>query len=190
MKLFYIITKFILFPGSYIRGFWEHIACKILHIPVEPVGYMRIDEACGHAEHSLAKTPFASWFLVFFPGFMNFNMGMPLWLAGIMGIFYMGVTIYDSPVLFIFYLVCLYVGMSFLCALFPLSEDIYTFFELAYDGEAFKGATAGGKILRVLMIIFTFPLALITRAGAFLEKHGINFILGIAVLIVYTIFVL
>lgn len=190
MKLFYIITKYILFPGSYLRGLWEHIACKILRIPVEPVGYMRIDEACGHAEHSLAKTPFSSFFLVFFPGFMNFNMGMPLWLAGIMGIFYMGTTIYDNAVLFIFYLVCLYMGMSLLCALFPLSEDIYTFFELVYNGESFRAASAGGKVLKALVIILTFPMALLTRAGAFLEKHGVNFILGIAVIIVYSVFVL
>ena len=55
MRTVYIITRIITFFGAYLRGFWEHLTCKILALPVEVPGYLRLDEACSHVEHSLAK---------------------------------------------------------------------------------------------------------------------------------------
>lgn len=185
MRLLYIISKYMLLPGAYLRGFWEHLACRILHIPVEPIGYIRPDEACGHAEHSLAKTPMKSWFLVTFPGFMNFNIGMTFWLVGVMGLFYLGNTIYDSIPVFIFYLVCLYLGMAFLNCLFPITDDILDLWD-AYGYS--HGGLFKKSIGTIIFGILFFPMACITRLGAFLEKHGINFLLGIAVIIAYLVF--
>ena len=47
MTALYIASKILTFPGAYIRGFWEQLTCRILGLPVEIPGYLRIDEACG-----------------------------------------------------------------------------------------------------------------------------------------------
>ena len=136
MRLIYVIFKFILFPGTYIRGFWEHLTCKILHLPVESEGYLRADEACGHVEHALATTPWSAWLMATGPGFMMFNAGMAFLYAGILNIFYMGITPYDSIGMFIFYVILIYLGVSFLCSLFPLTEDILTYWDLSIHYRA------------------------------------------------------
>ena len=130
MKLIYVIFKFLLFPGTFVRGVWEHITCKILHLPVESEGYLRPDEACGHVEHALATTPWSAWLMATGPGFMMFNAGMAFLYAGVLNIFYLGVTPYDSLPLFIFYVIMIYLGVSFLCSLFPLTEDILNYWDI------------------------------------------------------------
>ncbi len=180
MRLIYVIFKFILFPGTYIRGFWEHLTCKILHLPVESEGYLRADEACGHVEHALATTHWSAWLMATGPGFMMFNAGMAFLYAGVLNIFYMGITPYDSIGMFIFYAVLIYLGVSFLCSLFPLTEDILTYWHLAY---AEKKAPL---ILRIL----AFPLALVTRIGAFCEKNCINFLLAIVFIVLHIVLML
>ncbi len=181
MRLVYVIFKFILFPGTYIRGFWEHLTCKILHLPVESEGYLRADEACGHVEHALATTGWSAWLMATGPGFMMFNAGMSFLYAGILNIFYMGITPYDSLPMFIFYAVLIYLGVSFMCSLFPLTEDILTYWDIAFHGK--KGPSF---ILKVI----SFPLALVTRIGAFCEKNCINFLLAIIFIVLHIVFAL
>ena len=181
MKLIYVIFKFLLFPGTFVRGVWEHITCKILHLPVESEGYLRPDEACGHVEHALATIPWSAWLMATGPGFMMFNAGMAFLYAGVLNIFYLGVTPYDSLPLFIYYVIMIYLGVSFLCSLFPLTEDILNYFGLAFHGK--KGPS---MILKILSL----PLALITRAGAFCERNCINFILAAAFIAIHILFVL
>ena len=180
MRLIYVVFKFILFPGTYIRGFWEHLTCKILHLPVESEGYLRPDEASGHVEHALATTPWSAWLMATGPGFMMFNAGMSFLYAGVLNIFYMGITPYDSLGMFILYVVLIYLGVSFLCSLFPLTEDILTYWHLAYTEKK------APLILRIL----SFPLALVTRVGAFCERNCINFLLAIIFIVVHIVFVL
>lgn len=160
MRTLYIIFKFILFPGTYLRGFWEHLTCKITKLLVESTGYLRADEACGHVEHTLAKKRFAAYLISTGPGFMNFNIGSAFFLAGFMNLYYMGITPWDSVPLFIIYILCIYVGISCLCSLFPLTEDILNYWHIAYKS---------GKLH--VMSIIAFPFAAITRLGAFLEKN-------------------
>ena len=124
MTKLYIIGKILTFPGAYIKGFWEQLTCRILGLPVEVPGYLRIDEACGHVEHAFAKKGFASYLMATGPGFMNFITGVPLFIAGFLNLRYMGITPYDSVPLFILYVLMLYVGVSLLCNVFPLTEDI------------------------------------------------------------------
>lgn len=181
MRILYVITKFILFPGAYLRGFWEHLTCRILKLMVEPGGYLRPDEACGHVEHSLAKSQFAAYLISTGPGFMNFNMGMFFFLFGFVNIKTLGITFYDGAVLYIVYVIAMYIGISMLNCLFPLTEDILNFWEIAYgkseDKSIIRKAADGvGKVLG-------FPFALITRAGAFLEKNCIIFILWVAFIV-------
>ena len=174
MTKLYIIGKILTFPGAYIKGFWGQLTCRTLGLPVEVPGHLRIDEACGHVEHAFAKKGFASYLMATGPGFMNFITGVPLFIAGFLNLRYMGITPYDSVPLFILYVLMLYVGVSLLCNVFPLTEDILNFWYIAYEE---KNMNIVGRI------IFAIP-AIITRAGAFLEKYSITVILWIAWLVV------
>lgn len=174
MTWLYIISKFIVFPGAYLRGFWEHLTCKLLKLPVEPGGYLRMDEACGHVEHSLARKQFAAFLMATGPGFMNFITGLFIFLWGFINLKYMGMTFYDSVPLFILYVLCVYVGASLLCCLFPLTEDVLNYWSIAYTKNPKR---------RIIGSILGFIPMLLTRIGAFLEKYCVIFVLWVAFLI-------
>ncbi len=166
MRMIYIITRILTFPGAYLRGFWEHLTCKILALPVEIPGYLRIDEACSHVEHSLAKKGFSAYLMATGAGFMNLMTGLPIFFAGFMNLRYMGITPYDSLGFFIFYVVITYIGFSMLCNIFPLVEDAMNLFEVAYKQK---------KLNIIGRIFFAIPSA-IAYIGAILEKYCITFI--------------
>lgn len=178
MTKLYIASKILTFPGAYIRGFWEQLTCKILGLPVEVPGYLRIDEACGHVEHVMAKKGFASYLMATGPGFMNFMAGIPFFLAGFLNLKYMGITAGDSLPLFIFYLLMLYVGISMLCNLFPLVEDAMNLFDVVYSQ---KKTNIIGRILM-------FIPSVITYAGAYLEKYCVTVILWIIAMVCAFVF--
>lgn len=178
MTALYIASKIITFPGAYIKGFWEHLTCKILGLPVEVPGYLRIDEACGHAEHQLAEKGFAAYLMATGPAFMNFNIGIWIFLAGFMNLKYMGITPYDSVGLFVLYVLMTYVGVSLLCNVFPLVEDAMNLHDLLYSQKK------GNAIGRILAYIPT----MITYAGAYLEKYGVTVILWAALMVFSFVF--
>ena len=166
MTALYIASKILTFPGAYIRGFWEQLTCKILGLPVEIPGYLRIDEACSHVDHALAKKGFAAYLVATGPGFMNFMSGFWMFWAGFMNLKYMGMTPYDSLPLFIFYVLLTYVGISMLCNIFPLVEDAMNLYGLLYQQK--KGNIIGR--------IFAYIPTVIAYAGAYLEKYCVTFI--------------
>lgn len=173
MTKLYIASKILTFPGAYLRGFWEQLTCRILGLPVEVPGYLRIDEACGHVEHVMSKKGFAAYLMATGPGFMNLMTGLPFFLAGFLNLRFMGITPNDSVPLFVFYVLMMYVGISLLCNLFPLYEDAMNLHDLLYNQK--KGNIVG----RILAAIPTG----ITYAGAFLEKNGITVLLWIVAMI-------
>ena len=178
MNTLYIITRILTFPGAYLRGFWEQLTCRILGLPVEIPGYLRIDEACSHVEHVLAKKGFASYLMATGAGFMNFMTGLPIFLAGFMNLRYMGITPYDELGYFIFYVLIMYIGFSMLCNIFPSIEDAMNLFDVAYKQK---------KIKIIGRIIFAIPSAL-AYAGAFLEKYCITFLaLAVAVVLSFVL---
>ncbi len=174
MTALYIASKILTFPGAYIKGFWEHLTCKILGIPVEIPGYLRIDEACGHVEHSLATKGFRAYLLATGPAFMNFNAGIWIFLAGFVNLNYMGITPYDSVGLFVLYILMTYVGVSMLCNVFPLVEDAMNLYDLLYSQ---KKGNAVGRILAYIPTVITY-------AGAYAEKYCITLLFWIIVLVV------
>lgn len=183
-----MITKFILFPGAYLRGFFEQMTCKILHLETETTGYLRADESIGHVEHTLATTTASSWFMATLPGFFTFNMGITFFALGLMNIFYLGITPYDSIPLFIVYCVAIYFGASLLDSAFPMTDDIICFWGYAYRRREHKNIFT--RILSIILKVLLFPFALITRIGAFCEKYCINFLLLAAIVVLHIIFVL
>lgn len=178
MTKLYIALKILTFPGAYIRGFWEQLTCKILGLAVEVPGYLRIDEACGHVEHAMAKKGFASYLIATGPGFMNFMTGVPFFLAGFLNLKYMGITLADSTGLFVFYILMLYVGISMLCNLFPLVEDAMNLFDVVY----------GKKKTNIIGRILMFIPSVITYAGAYLEKYCVTPVLWAAAMITVFMF--
>lgn len=178
MTKLYIASKILTFPGAYLRGFWEQLTCKILGLPVEVPGYLRIDEACGHVEHVMAKKGFAAYLMATGPGFMNFMTGLPIFLAGFLNLNYMGITSKDSVGLFVFYVLMMYVGVSLLCNLFPLVEDAMNLTDLLYKQK--KGNIVGR--------IFAAIPAGITYVGAFLEKYCITLVVWVVALVLAFIF--
>lgn len=173
MTKLYIFFKILTFPGAYLRGFWEQLTCKLLGLPVETPGYLRIDEACGHVEHALAKKSGAAYLIATGPGFMNLMTGFPIFLMGFVNLAYMGVSFSDSPALFIFYVLMTYLGISLLCSLFPLVEDAMNLADAVFS----KGRSSViGKILM-------FIPSIITYVGAYLEKFCIPLIFWVVMLV-------
>ncbi len=173
MTALYIASKILTFPGAYLRGFWEQLTCRILGLPVEAPGYLRIDEACGHVEHGLTEKGFASYLMATGPGFMNLITGFPMFLAGFINLRYMGITPSDSIGLFVFYILLTYVGISLLCNVFPLVEDAMNLNDVAFSQ---KKMNAVGRI-------FAFIPSKITYLGAYLEKYAITLILWIVFMV-------
>lgn len=185
MRLIYIITKFILFPGTYLRGFFEHLTCKLLHLEVESTGYLRADEISGHVEHLLASTTPSAWVMATLPGFFMFNIGVSFMYFGVLNVFYMGITPYDSLPLFIIYCVSMYLGASCINSLFPMTEDVLQLWSLTYSKREHKNALTA--ILSIIVKVILFPWALITRIGAFLEKNCINFLILVAYFVIHIV---
>lgn len=173
MTALYIASKILTFPGAYLRGFWEHLTCKILGLPVEVPGYLRLDEACGHVEHGLAQKGWAAYLIATGPGFMNLMTGFPIFLAGFVNLVYMGIRYSDSPALFITYILMTYVGASLMCNVFPLVEDAMNLYDVAYSQ---KKMNAFGRLLAFIPTVITY-------AGAYLEKYGITVILWIVFIV-------
>lgn len=177
MTALYIASKILTFPGAYLRGFWEQLTCKILGLPVETPGYLRIDEACGHVEHGLAQKGFAAYLMATGPGFMNLMTGFPIFLAGFVNLIYMGIRFSDSPALFITYIIMTYVGVSLMCNVFPLVEDAMNLYDVAFSQ----------KKMNIIGRFFAFIPAMITYAGAYLEKYAVTVILWIVFIVLSVI---
>lgn len=170
MRIVYIIGRILTFPGAYLRGFWEHLTCRLFSIPVESEGYLRLDEACGHIEHDFPATRGRAYIIAVGPGFMNFFIGLPLFLSSLMGLYSLGITVGDSKPLFIMYLVFADVGVSLLCNCFPLAEDALHLWDVIY------GRSKANILVRIIMFIPTVR----TVIGAYIEKYSLSVLFYIA----------
>ncbi len=190
MRLIYVITKILTFPGALTKAFFEQIMCRIFKCPVEDNRYLRTDEMCGHVDHELIERPVASYMFCFIPGLLNFLLAQLLCLFPLINIGLLGnyqgfvassglssfikeeamVNTLDFVLPFFFAWVC----VSLLTNIFPLIEDAVVM------KEQYK------KLNPVLKVIF-FPGYIVMRIGAVLEKYGITFLLLIALTFVIAI---
>lgn len=178
MTVLYIISKYLTFPGAFLRAFWEHLTCKLFGIPVEDPAYLRANEMCGHIDHALAKKGFAAYTVAILPGLMNFFTGLPLVLTGIINLAIMGVSASDSLAMFIVYIAMTYVGASLMCSLFPDIETVMNLRDVVFTQ---KKSNILGRIVAVIP-------TLIMYAGAYLEKFCVPFILWAAAAIMIFVF--
>jgi len=159
MVTLYWILKYITFPGSLLKGFLEHLFCRIYKIPVEYGEYMQRNELCGHVEHSLAPKK-GSFALCFGPHILMLLCGLVTLFPASIGLFYLGVLTPANVIL-------LYIGTCFLFNCFPLYEDALNMWDHLFgEHSTAKGASR---------VFLSIP-AVILRAGAWLEQYGISFL--------------
>ena len=130
MKMSDRISKYATFFGALIKGLWEHIFCGIFKIFVEDARYLQPNELCGHVEHSLPKSRAKAFLVMFCPSLINAVLAYFLCSAGFMGLFVLKVS--AKSAMFWVYAVLLYLGISFLCNIFPLVEDAMNNWSLIY----------------------------------------------------------
>lgn len=167
MRILYIITKYLTFPGAFLRAFWEHFTCKLLGLPVEDPAYLRANEMCGHIDHALAKKGNAAFAVAFIPGLINFLTGFPIFLAGIVNLAVMELGASDSISLFIISIAATYVGASLLCSLFPPIETVMNLWDVVF---AEKKSNIIGRIAAFIPTILMY-------AGAYIEKYCVSFVI-------------
>lgn len=167
MTIVYLVFKFLTFPGTFVKGFWEHLTCKILGLPVESSMYLNLNELCGHVDHSLPKKPFAAFVMAICPSVMNLFIGSVFFSAGNMLIFDMEIGYYESRSAFILGVFMLYIGISFLCNIFPTVVDAMNLYDILYAQK--KGNIIGR--------IFAFVPTAIVYAGAYFERYCVTEIL-------------
>lgn len=160
----YIFLKYLTAPGALVRGMWEQIVCRASKIVVEDNRYLRQDESSSHIEHELAETSRSAFAMCFVPFFFN-----------MLGAFIFGLI----PTIMLIYLqfkglflgiscaISYWFAFSLFCNAFPLVEDAMNMMDKVYHHGT------------IIQKIFYAPGAVITYAGAYLEKYAITFIVAI-----------
>lgn len=156
MVTFYKIIKYITFPGAMVKGFLEHLFCRIFGIPIEYSDCMQPNQLCGHVEHMLSEKK-GSFGFCWFPHIIMVLMGLMISMPAATELFYFGIF---DPLSILFF----YVGVSFLTNAFPLYEDSINMWEYLYGSESENTKT----ITKVLLWI---PAAIL-YAGSWLDQYG------------------
>lgn len=168
MTAIYVATKYITIIGSILKGFWEHLFCRILGVPVSDARYLQANELCGHVDHDFTKTRAVTFFLNYLPGMMNRLFGYGMTVGGFLGLFYMKVS--PSTVAFWVCVVLYYIGVSLLCNNAPLYEDALNNWDLLYGK---------GKKTNFFAKIFAFLPSVYFIVSAWFEKNGLGLLLWI-----------
>ena len=155
MTAIYILTRYLTFPGAFVRCLWEQIICRIHGVPMEDTRILRRDELCSHIEHEL------------FPKF-NAVLAFLLALGPVLGVF---VFRMNNPIVFAVQVVAYWFAFSLYVNSYPSIEDALNMKEKIYKE---------GNVLQ--KILFT-PGFVGCYIGAYLERWGITFLLALAVLI-------
>ncbi|MDD6807204.1 MAG: hypothetical protein PUD72_01970 [Oscillospiraceae bacterium] len=162
MAIIYFIVKIITIPGTLLKAFLEHLACRMFDVPVEFSKYIQKNELCGHIEHVLADKK-GSFGICFMPHIISLFSGIVMVLPASMNLFYLGKVN-------IFSIVFIYVGISCLTNCFPLLEDAINMWSNLYGKES----TA-----KTVSKVFMFIPAIIMYAGAYIDRFGITLITSI-----------
>lgn len=172
MRVLYIISKYITFPGSLLRCFWEQFMCKVTKVPVESNKCLSVDEMCGHIEHEIIRGKSKSFWNAFIPGLIVFIAGLIFFIAPAINLFYINIA---GGVQKIIMYVLLYLALSLFNNIFPSIEDAMVMM------EQYK------KFKLPLKILFG-PGAGIMYVGAFAEKYCITTLTNIILAVVIIVF--
>lgn len=161
MTILYEIIKMLTFPGALLKGFLEHLFCRLFKVPVEYSDYMQRNELCGHVEHLLADRK-GSFAICFGPHIIMLLLGSLIAFPGAVNLFYLGTFNWLSVIL-------LYVGVSFLTNAFPLVEDAVNMWEELFSSET----PVVGKIFGAIP-------ACVMYAGAYIERYCVSLLTSLA----------
>ena len=165
MTAFYILTKYLTFPGALVRVFWEQIVCRICGVPMEDTHALRRDEMCSHIEHELMPRSRGAFAVCFVPAFMNGILAFLLGVGPVLGLFAFQMTGLPGTIINI-------VAYWFACSLFvnsyPSVEDALNMRQKVYHE---------GTILQKIVYAPGFFFLFI---GAYLERYGITFLIAVA----------
>lgn len=164
MTAFYYITKYLTFPGAYVRCFWEQIVCRICKVPVEDNRYLRKDEMCSHIDHELMPTASSAFAICFVPAF--FNALGALFLA-VLPIIFLFVYETTNPLLIATTAVSYWFAVSLYVNSYSLIEDALNMTEKVYKH---------GNILQKILYA---PAVAMLYVGAYLERYGVTFIVAV-----------
>lgn len=173
MNVIYVISKYITVIGAVLKGFWEHLFCRMMAVPVQDARYLQANELCGHVEHDFTKSRSVSFFLCYLPGLMNRLFGYGMFIGSFIGLFVLEVPT-TAPSFWI-YLVLLYIGVSLLSNNAPLYEDALNNWELLYGKESEANIVAK---------IFAFIPSAYMLASAWLEKNALGLLLFVVAIAV------
>ncbi|MBQ7540738.1 MAG: hypothetical protein IJT44_00430 [Clostridia bacterium] len=184
MTWLYVLTKTVFFPGTFLKGFWEHLICRALNVQIFAAdAYITRNRLCGHVSMMPAPTARKSFFVCFWPMVLNFLIGFPAFSAGAMTLGFLGVDVVDPLTgkfcpLFLVYVLLYLFGASCLCSLFPVVEDAVHMWRMHYGHDSKAGAAAK---------VFAFLPACVMTAGAYLEKYSVTFLLSVAFLVYWIV---
>jgi hypothetical protein len=123
MKILYLITKLVTYPGAFLKGFWEHCACRVLKLEVRSLQYLPADWNCGHATHGPAATPAKAFLLAFLTYVAQRALGWLFLGASVGPLLIFGLRGSGETSFFWLEAVALFLGLSLLCNSFPSWED-------------------------------------------------------------------
>ncbi len=163
----YVFTRIITFFGTYLRTFFEHLACRIEKIPAEDVRAFKVSEMCGHVEHALTENLKQTLTVTMIPFTMNFIFGCSLLLTGAYRLFFIGEI--DSLQTYIL----VWLGFSCLANCAPSYEDALSFKEYLYSKN------------NIFVKIILTPVFAIYYSAAFLERYSLTVLLSVVFTIVF-----
>jgi len=175
MRVFYMITKIITYPGAFLKGFWEHIACRILKIEVTDRNYLAPDWHCGHVKHEPAMTPAKAFLLTLLPYMAQRMLGWIFIGASFAPILIFGVRSTQDTYFFWLYVVALFFGLSLLCNSFPQWEDAKRQWNLFFGRPTAQEAAAIETLLEQEQAMLSYEEEIGEDAGAeaeFTEEIG------------------
>ncbi len=158
MTYIYVATRVITFFGTYLRTFFEHLACRLCGVPAEDVRAFKSSEMCGHVEHALTDSLKQSLTVTMLPFTMNLLLGSALLLTGSYRLFFAGQVDNIQPYIFT------WLGFSCLANCAPSFEDVLSLKSYVFSAK---------KPIKIILL----PIYAVYFACAFLEKYSVTFVL-------------
>jgi len=153
MKIIYLITKILTYPGAFMKGFWEHVACRVLKLQVTDRRYLRPNEACGHASHAPAMTPAKAFLFSFLPYIAQRILGWIFLGASVAPLLIFNMRGEGNP-MFVMQIAALFLGISIICNSFPQWEDAKRHWRLFYGAPAPEEEQAMQEYSEALLAAF------------------------------------
>ncbi|MDR1465661.1 MAG: hypothetical protein LBJ11_10250 [Oscillospiraceae bacterium] len=135
MKIVYLISKLFSYPGAFLKGFWEHLTCRVLKVPVYDRVYLLANYHCGHTWHGPVRKTSTLFLLAFLPWLAQKLTALIFLCASAIPLILFGLRSATETSAFFFNLLCLFLGLSCLSNAYPEWEDAKELWRRVYHGE-------------------------------------------------------